>query len=88
MSPTTATVENLKGAGWGEASRFTERGPMGEKRKTIEAGERGREESISGMKAVPVALIKAACERRNEDEDQTEASWSSVKKSWRWRARA
>ena len=35
-------------------------GPMGEDGKTIEMWEEGGEESMSGGKAVPVALMKAA----------------------------
>ena len=46
-------------------------GPTGEDGKTIETEEVGGEEgSMSGGKAVPVALMKAANERRREDEDQ------------------
>ena len=63
-------------------------GPNGEDGKTIETGEEGGEESISGGKAVPVALMKAASERRREDEDQRGASWSTEETPWRWRARA
>ena len=74
------------GAGGGEASRSTG-GPTGEKGKTIKAGEGGRETSTSGEKAVAVALMKAASERR-EDEDQRGASWSTEEMSERWRARA
>ena len=46
------------------------------------------EESISGGKAVPVAFMKAASERRREDEDHRGASWLTEKIPWRWRARA
>ena len=63
-------------------------GPTGEDRKTIETGEEGGDESMSGGKAVPVALIKAASERRREDEDQTGASWSTEETPWRCRAHA
>ena len=50
-------------------------GPTGEDGKTIETGEEGAEEgSMPGGKAVPVALMKAASERRREDEDQRGAS--------------
>ena len=40
----------------------------------MEAGEGGKEEGMSGGKAVPVALINATRERRREEEDQREAS--------------
>ena len=63
-------------------------GPTGGDGKTIETGEEGGSESISGGKAVPVALMKAASERRREDEDQRGASWSNEETPWRWRARA
>ena len=43
---------------------------------------------MSGGKAVPVAFMKAASERRREDEDQRGASWSTEETPWRWRARA
>ena len=43
---------------------------------------------MSGGKAVPVALMKAANEMRREDEDQRGASWSTEETPWRWRARA
>ena len=43
-------------------------GPTGEDGKTIETGEEGGDESMSGGKAVPVALMKAASETRREDE--------------------
>ena len=50
-------------------------GPTGEDGKTIETFEEGGEEgSMSGGKAVGVALMKAASERRSEDEDQRGAS--------------
>ena len=62
-------------------------GPTGEDGKTIEMGEEGRE-SMSGEKAVPVAFMKAASERRREDEDQRGASCSIEETPWRWRARA
>ena len=62
-------------------------GPKGEEGRTIETGEEG-EESMSGGKAVPVALMKAASERRREDEDHRGASWSTVETPWRWRARS
>ena len=64
-------------------------GPTGEDGKTIQTGEEGGEEgSISGGKAVPEALIKAANERRREDEDQRGASGPTQETPWRWRARA
>ena len=63
-------------------------GPTGEDGRTIEAGEEGREGSISGGKAVPVAFMKATNKRRREDEDQRGASWSTEKMPWRWRTRA
>ena len=89
MNSTAVIVENLKGAGeGGEASRATGVGPTGEDGKTIEAGEEGREGSMSGGKAVLVALIKATSERMREDEDQRGASWSTEKTPWRWRAHA
>ena len=40
---------------------------MGEDGKTIETGEQGWEEGMSGGKAVPVALVKAASPRTRED---------------------
>ena len=64
-------------------------GPTSENGKTIETGEEGGEEgSMSGGKAVPVALMKAANERKREDEDQRRASWPTEETPWRWRARA
>ena len=63
-------------------------GTTGEDGKTIETGEEGGDESMSGGKVVPVALMKAASERRREDEDQRGASWSAEEMPWRWRARA
>ena len=63
-------------------------GPTGEEGNTIETGEEGGSESISGGKAVPVALMKAASERRREDEDQRGASGPTEETPWRWRARA
>ena len=63
-------------------------GPTGEDRRTIEAGEQAWEEGISGGKAVPVALMKAASPRSREDEVQRRASWSTEETPWRWRARA
>ena len=63
-------------------------GTTGEDGRTIETGEEGGEESMSGGKTVPVALIQAASERRMEDENQRGASWSSEETPWRWRARA
>ena len=64
-------------------------GPTGENGKAIEAGEEGGEEgSMSGGKAVPVALMKAASERRREVEDQRGASWPTKETPWRRRARA
>ena len=54
-------------------------GPTGKDGKTIETGEEGGEEgSMSGGKAVPVALMKGANERRKEDEDQRGASGPTV----------
>ena len=50
-------------------------------------GEEG-EESMSGGKVVPVAFMKAASERRREDEDYRGASWSTEETPGRWRARA
>ena len=56
-------------------NRATGVGPTGEDGKTIETWEEGGEEgSMSGGKAVPVALMKAASERRREAEDQKGAS--------------
>ena len=43
---------------------------------------------MSGGKVVPVAYMKAARERRREDEDQIGESWSTKEKPWRWRTRA
>ena len=64
-------------------------GPTGEEGKTIEPGEEGEEEeSMSGGKAVPVALMKAANEGRRQDEDQRGASGPTEERPWRWRARA
>ena len=64
-------------------------GPIGEDGKTVETGEKGGEEgSMSGGKAVLVALMKAASERRREDEDQRGASGPTEKTPWRWRAHA
>ena len=55
-------------------------GPTGEDGKTIETGEEEEEEgSISREKAVPVALMKAASERRREDKDQRGASGPTEK---------
>ena len=62
-------------------------GPTGEDGKTIETGEAGEAGGMSGGKAVPVALMKAASERRREDEDQRGASWSTEETPWRWRTR-
>ena len=60
-------------------------GPTGEDGKTIETEEEGGEEgSMSGGKAVPVALIKAANERSREDEDQRGASGPTEETPWRW----
>ena len=58
--------------------------PTGDDGKTIETGEEGGEESMSGGKAVPVALLKAASERRREDKYQRGASWSTEETPWRW----
>ena len=63
-------------------------GPTGGDGKTIETGEEGGDERMSGRKTVPLALMKAASERRREDEDQREESWSTEETPWRWRARA
>ena len=57
INPTANTVEHLKGTGGGEASRATGVGPTGEDGRTIEMGEEGGEESMSGGKVVPVALM-------------------------------
>ena len=73
----------------GETSRAIGVGPIGEDGKTIETGEEGGEAgSMSGGKAVPVALMKAANERRREDEDKMGASRPTEETPWRWRARA
>ena len=61
---------------------------MGEDGKTIETGEARGKESMSGGKAVPVAFMKAASERRREVEDQRGASWSTEETPWRWQAHA
>ena len=58
-------------------------GPTGENGKTLEKGEEGGEESMSGGKAVRVGFMKAANERRTEDEDQRGASWFTEERSWR-----
>ena len=64
-------------------------GPTGEDGKAIEMGEEGGEPgSMSGGKAVRVTLIKAANERRREDDDQRGASGPTEEAPWRWRARA
>ena len=64
-------------------------GTNGENGKTIETGEeRGEKGSMSGGKAVPVALMKAASERRREDKDPRGASGPTEERPWRWRARA
>ena len=62
-------------------------GRTGEDGRTIETGEQGWEEGISGGKAVPVAQMKAASPRSREDEYQTGASWPTEETPWRWRAR-
>ena len=62
-------------------------GPTGEDGRTIEMGEEG-EESMSGGKAVQVAFMKSASERRREVEDHRGVSWSTEEMPWRWRARA
>ena len=49
-------------------------GPTGKDGRTIETGEEGGEETMSGGKAVSVAFIKAASERRREDKNQRGAS--------------
>ena len=77
INPTAIIVGNLEGAGGGKANRPTRVGPTGEDGNNIETEEEGGEESISGGKAVPVPLIKAASERRRKDEDQRGASWST-----------
>ena len=61
---------------------------MGEDGKPIEMGEQGWEEGMSGGKAVPVALIKAASLRRREDEDHRGGSWSTEETPGRWQADA
>ena len=43
---------------------------------------------MSGGKAVPVVLMKAANKRMREDEDQRGASGPTEEMPWRWRARA
>ena len=43
---------------------------------------------MSGGKAVPVAFMKVASERRRKDEDHRGASWSTEETPWRWRTRA
>ena len=63
-------------------------GPIGEDGKNSEMGEEGAEESMSRGKAVPVAIMKAASERRREVEDQRGASWSTEETPWRWQAHA
>ena len=63
-------------------------GPTREDGKTIETEEEGGEESMSGGKTVPVAFMKAASERRREDEDKRVASWSTEETPWRWQAHA
>ena len=63
-------------------------GPTGEDGRIIETEEQGCEEGISGGKAVPVGLMKAASSRSREDENHRGASWSTEKTPWRWRARA
>ena len=63
-------------------------GPTGEDGKTIETGEEGGDESMSGGKAVPVALINATSKRRRENENQRRASWSTEETPWRWQAHA
>ena len=64
-------------------------GPTGEDGKTIKTGEEGGEEgSMSGGRAVPVALMKAAHKRRREDENHRGESGPTAKTPWRWRARA
>ena len=63
-------------------------GATGEDGKTIETGEEGGEKSMSGEKAVAVALMKAANERRRGDEDQRGASGPTEETACRWRARA
>ena len=59
-------------------------GLTGEDGKTIETGDKEGAESMSGGKTVPVALMKAASERRREDEDHRGASWSTEETPWRW----
>ena len=61
-------------------------GPTGEDGKTIETGEEGgEEESMSGGKPVPVALMKAASERRRGHEDQRGASGPTEALAGQWR---
>ena len=48
-------------------------GQTGEDGRIIKTGEQGWEESMSGGKAVPVALIKAASPRSRGDEDHRES---------------
>ena len=59
---------------------------MGEDGRTIEPGEKGREGSMSGGGAVPVAFMKAASERRRGDQDQRWASQSTEEMPCSWRA--
>ena len=63
-------------------------GPTGEDGRTIEAGEEEGEGSMFRGKAVLMAFIKAASERRRQDEDQRGAYWSTEETPWRWQARA
>ena len=63
-------------------------GPTGEDVGTIETGEQGWEEGMSGGKAVLVAIMTVASPRSREDEYQRVASWSTEETPWRLRARA
>ena len=63
-------------------------GPAWKDGSTIETGEGGGRETMFGGKAEPVAFIKAASERRREDNELRGASWSTEETRWRWRALA
>ena len=57
--------------------------PAWEDGSTIEKGEGGGRETMFGRKAEPVAFVKAASERRREDNDQRGAYWSTEETPWR-----
>ena len=61
-------------------------GPAGEDGNTIETGEEETEGSMSGGTAMPEAFMKAASEKRREDEDQRGVLWSTEVTPWRWQA--